>query len=187
MTGFILIDQLCLVNPVDALLHWTSPEKTNFIPSDRLPQWNSERISVLENPLKQRFFILSTFVKFGQAPQVERLLNKWNYMDQIHETSHDGQTLLIAACIAGQTDIVALLCDNGVNVNHANAVGWTALHYAASFCHLQIVENLINHSALINAKTSKEFTPLDVFNRAPPVHGKKEAKSQIQQLLRGKR
>jgi hypothetical protein len=182
-----LIDQLCLVNPVDALLHWTSPEKTDFIPSDRIPQWNVERISVSERPLKPRFFILSTFVEFGRAPQVERLLNKWNYMDQIHETSHDGQTLLMAACITGQTDIVALLCDNGVNVNHADALRWTALHYAASYCHLQIVEKLLNRSALINAKTSQGYTPLDVVNRGPLVPGRREARSLIQQLLRGRR
>jgi hypothetical protein len=183
--GFILVDQLCLVNPTDALSHWTSSEKTAFIPSDQRSQWNSERIAVLKIPMKQRVFILSTFVKFGKRPQVERILNKWNYMDQIHETRHDGETMLIAACRAGQTDIAALLCDEGVNVNHADAGGWTALHFAASLCHLQIVEELVKHSAHIDKRTSEGYTPLKVFNQAPPTPGRREVKVQMQKILKG--
>jgi ankyrin repeat protein len=143
-------------------------------------------MTVLEIPLKQRVFILSTFVKFGKRPQVERLLNKWNYMDQIHETSHNGETMLIAACRTGQTDIAALLCDEGVNVNHAGARGWTALHFAASFCHLQIVEELVKHSALIDKRTSEGYTPLKVFNQGEPTPGRRQVKVQMQKILKGK-
>jgi ankyrin repeat protein len=134
--------------------------------------------------MKQRLFLLSTFVKFGSEPQVERLLNKWNYMDQIHETWEDGTTVLIVACIYGQTDIAALLCGSGANVNHAADGGWTALHYAAYHGQHQIAEKLLEHGALINMKTSKGHTPLQVVKGAPKQTDKSEGRAEIRKILK---
>jgi ankyrin repeat protein len=187
MKAFILIDQLCLENPADVLLDWTGTDKTHFIPSGSLSQWDAERKSLLGNPSKHRLFILSAFIKFGSTLQVERLLNKWNFMDQIHETQHDGRTVLIVACISGKADIATLFCDCGIDVNRADVQGWTALHYAAGLGHPQIVKLLVKHSALINKKTNEGYTPLKVAKRSLlPASCPEQAKNEILEILSAK-
>jgi ankyrin repeat protein len=117
---------------------------------------------------------------------VERLLNKWNFIDQIHETQHDGKTALIVSCISGKADIATLFCDCGADVNHTDVEGWTALHYAANLGHPQIVKLLVKHSALLNKKTNKGYTPLKVTERAHPASCPKPAKTEILKILSGK-
>jgi ankyrin repeat protein len=67
--------------------------------------------------------IYTTFVMFGTEPQVEILLKKWNYIDQLDETCSGGRTVLMLACIYGQTDIAALLCASGAKVHLADTKG----------------------------------------------------------------
>jgi hypothetical protein len=186
---FIIIDQLCLRNLADAIRHWTSQDKTDFIPSDQFSKWNSERESVLQEPSEQRLrlFLLSTFVKIGTEPQVERLLKKWNYTDQLDETCGSERTVLMLACIYGQTDIAALLCASGAKVNLADAKGWTALHHAAYYVRHQIVEKLLEHGAAIDLKTSEGYTPLNVLKRAPNWPGMRQARAEIRRMLKARR
>lgn len=127
--------------------------------------------------------MLLTFVKFGRQPQVERLLNKWNYIDQLHETWDDGKTALIVACIYGRRDIVALLCESGADINHGDIEGWTPLHYAAYYGQPQIAEILLKHGAVINTKTRKGHTPLKVVKGAPKEEGMKEGRAMVREIL----
>ena len=111
-------------------------------------------------------------------------------MDQIHETLEDGTTVLITACLYGQTDIAALLCESGANVNHADACGWTALHYAAYHGQPRIAKKLLEHGALINMKTRREgCTPLEVVNNAPLAKEteKREGRAEIRKILKAQR
>jgi len=57
-----------------------------------------------------------------------------------------------------------LLLDHGVDTN-AQKYGWTALHWAANFGHLQAVEILLEHGADPHARTDVVKTPFQVASR----------------------
>jgi ankyrin repeat protein len=52
--------------------------------------------------------------------------------------------------------------DQGLDINQANSRGETALHGAASRGADTIVRYLVAHGAKVDAKSSREFTPLDI-------------------------
>ena len=55
-----------------------------------------------------------------------------------------GSSPLITACVFGETEIVKLLIDAGVDLDVTNNEGSTALHTAAFFCRTEIVKTLLN-------------------------------------------
>ncbi|QQR49187.1 ankyrin repeat domain-containing protein [bacterium] len=57
-------------------------------------------------------------------------------------------------------ECMMLLLDNGANVNAADKAGWTALHYAAKFGHLDGIVVLLKYHANIDAKTNQQETPI---------------------------
>jgi ankyrin repeat protein len=67
---------------------------------------------------------------------------------------------LVQAAARGNASEVAELLRTGTDPNQATDDGWTALHAAAVFNHLQIVRDLLQAGATIDACTEDGFTPL---------------------------
>ncbi|KAH0828255.1 ankyrin [Fonsecaea pedrosoi] len=71
------------------------------------------------------------------------------------------QTLpLEEAAASGNMSVVQLLLAYGVDLNHRNRDGWSAIHWAAEEGHLEIVRMLLDHGANLNAVSSYGTSPL---------------------------
>ena len=84
-------------------------------------------------------------------------------------------SLLMAACIRGQIDIVQLLLNRGAKVNFSNIHGATALMHATKWGDVGIVKLLLDHGVAIDMFDDKEQTAL--------VFAVKRGSSEIVQLL----
>ena len=71
-----------------------------------------------------------------------------------------GQEALRQAVIANAPGIVKLLLDKGVDIDAANFSGDTALHLAAKYGRLEIVNSLLAKNASVAAKENAGLTPL---------------------------
>lgn len=97
-------------------------------------------------------------------------------------TNRFGGTALIPAAERGHVEVVAeLLATSGIDVNHVNNLGWTALLEAIVLSdggprHQQIVQLLIAHGADVNIPDSQGVTPLS--------HARRRGYREIELLLR---
>ena len=72
-----------------------------------------------------------------------------------------GFTALLAAAKKGHTDICGLLLENGSDVNEIHPVTkYSALHDAAGFGHVALVEALLSWGAAVDPQDHVGFTPL---------------------------
>ncbi len=71
--------------------------------------------------------------------------------------SADGETLLMLAAINNQLSLADSLISKGADVNKP---GWTALHYAASKGHIDLIRLLIDQQAYLDAESPNGTTPL---------------------------
>jgi hypothetical protein len=71
--------------------------------------------------------------------------------------ARNGDTALMIAAWRGKLDAVRALIDKGAEVNQT---GWTALHYAASNGHDDVVSLLLEHYAYIDAESPNGTTPI---------------------------
>ncbi|WP_342617640.1 ankyrin repeat domain-containing protein [Rhodoferax sp. GW822-FHT02A01] len=75
----------------------------------------------------------------------------------IEVRSNKDESPLMLAALKGQTAICRQLLDRDADVNKT---GWTALHYAATGGHPEIVRLLLDHYAYIDAESPNGTTPL---------------------------
>lgn len=80
-------------------------------------------------------------------------------------TNRYGGTALIPACHYGHVDTVRLLVKSGINLNHVNNLGWTALLEAIILgnggpAHVEIVRLLIESGANVNLGDRDGVRPL---------------------------
>jgi len=68
---------------------------------------------------------------------------------------------LRSAAIDGNIEAVKRHLAAGANVNAPNTYGWTALYFASSRGHKEIVELLIANGAYVNQMSDRGITPLD--------------------------
>ncbi len=68
-----------------------------------------------------------------------------------------GESPLMLAALKGQLELVAKMIKKGADVNKT---GWTPLHYAASFGHVDVIKLLLENSAYIDAESPNGSTPL---------------------------
>lgn len=61
-----------------------------------------------------------------------------------------GETPIIPACAKGNVKLVTSLLKQGHSVNAGDALGWTALHEASNYGHVDIVNVLLDYGADIN-------------------------------------
>uniref|UniRef100_A0AAQ5ZMQ4 Ankyrin 3a n=1 Tax=Amphiprion ocellaris TaxID=80972 RepID=A0AAQ5ZMQ4_AMPOC len=73
-----------------------------------------------------------------------------------------GNTALHISSLAGQTEVVKELVNNGANVNAQSQNGFTPLYMAAQENHLEVVRFLLENSASQSMATEDGFTPLAV-------------------------
>lgn len=71
-------------------------------------------------------------------------------------TQADESPLMLAA-LAGEVSLCRLLIMRDADVNKP---GWTALHYAATNAHLEVLQLLLDHHAYIDAESPNRTTPL---------------------------
>lgn len=90
------------------------------------------------------------------SPKVAAVLIDWPTTLVETRTEQDESPLMIAA-IQGQLDIAKLLITRGADVNKP---GWTALHYAASRGHVEVMHLLLENHAYIDAASPNNTTPL---------------------------
>ncbi|KAG5492684.1 hypothetical protein JKF63_01263 [Porcisia hertigi] len=73
-------------------------------------------------------------------------------------------TLLHHAAFSGNIDFVKVILDRSgtqqVDIDAAEAEGWTPLHYAADRGHTLIVEALLNEGSNVNARDTSKRTPM---------------------------
>ncbi len=80
--------------------------------------------------------------------------------------SPDGETALLHACRQPNVLIVqALLGTNKLHLDHANAIGMTALHIAAHYGFDGIVDVLLRAGSPVNPRTDMQRTPLHLAAR----------------------
>lgn len=76
---------------------------------------------------------------------------KRNKQTTIPEKKNEkGETPIIPACAKGNVKLVLGLLKQGHSVNTGDALGWTALHEASNYGHVDIVNVLLDHGADIN-------------------------------------
>uniref|UniRef100_A0A914GXX0 Uncharacterized protein n=1 Tax=Globodera rostochiensis TaxID=31243 RepID=A0A914GXX0_GLORO len=71
-----------------------------------------------------------------------------------------GWTLLLLASSSGHLEIVRLLMNFQIDVNHRISTGQSALHFACSKDHLGVARELIDNGADLNAQDERGTTPL---------------------------
>ena len=90
------------------------------------------------------------------SPQALEVLLKWPATQVEVRNAVDESPLMLAA-LRGDLALCRRLIDKGADVNKT---GWTALHYAASGAHLEIIALLLDESAYIDAESPNGSTPL---------------------------
>jgi len=89
---------------------------------------------------------LKTFEVLAKQPKVN--LNVRN--------AH-GESALMLLCLKGHLNLAKLLISRQADINHP---GWTALHYAATGGHTDLMQLLLDESAYIDAESPNGTTPL---------------------------
>lgn len=88
--------------------------------------------------------------------KVATVLLQWNRIEAESRTASDESPLMIAS-LNGLEDLCKALIAKGADVNKP---GWTALHYAATRGHLEIMRLLLDKYAYIDAESPNGTTPL---------------------------
>lgn len=84
-----------------------------------------------------------------------------NGIDLNAELHESGQTVLFRAADLGAQEIVALILQTGgIDINHADKWGMTALHYTCRRGHLSIARQLVRAGADVTVQEAYGFTPL---------------------------
>lgn len=75
----------------------------------------------------------------------------------VNAMTEQGESALMLAALAGNTDVCQKLIDKGADINKP---GWTALHYAATGGNVPIIKMLLEHHAYIDTESPNGSTPL---------------------------
>ena len=76
---------------------------------------------------------------------------------RVDQRNEHGETVLMLAALKGYREVVNRLVARRAEVNKE---GWTALHYASTGAHLQVMTLLIGAGASIDARSPNGTTPL---------------------------
>jgi ankyrin repeat protein len=81
----------------------------------------------------------------------------------INQRNRARESALMLAAFSGNQKVVEILLARSVEVNNT---GWTALHYAATHGHVEIMRLLLEHHAFVDAEAPNLMTPLMLAARA---------------------
>lgn len=76
---------------------------------------------------------------------------------RVQQPNEHGETILMLASLKGYREVVNRLIARRTPVNQD---GWTALHYASTGAHLQVMALLLDAGAHVNARSPNGTTPL---------------------------
>ncbi|KAL4816194.1 ankyrin repeat-containing domain protein [Aspergillus spinulosporus] len=113
------------------------------------------------------FQMTQLLLEYGMDPNTR--LSGWR---------HDGKPLLYYAAEKGQSDLVELLLTQGASVDLTDSYGWTPLHAACYFGHLDTTKILIEAGSDVHAETSQwnndSVKPTGLYRKdaykAQPLH-----------------
>ena len=120
----------------------------------------------------------------GNIKEVEKLLKTKDYTDKNldlinSELDDDGITPLCVACSKGDAGMIRLLVQEGAQVGLPSFGGWTPIHYAAAFGHVEAIQELYRLGADLNQ-------PMADTNETPAqiaiINNRKEAEQVLYRL-----
>lgn len=123
-------------------------------------------ISNLDEPDEQGFPWIVQAARDGNEEMIQKLLVSGADIRALHTTTQ--RHALSEASIQGHHKIVDLLIDEGCPVEHPDAEGYTALHYACQRGHLTVAKSLITNNAPIDAPGPRGQTALHLAMQPPP-------------------
>ncbi len=103
-------------------------------------------------------------VDAGDFVQTKALLSEGSMA--IGTTDSDGVTLLHLAAVQGNTGLLSLMLDAGININVADNTGQTPLHYAAWNGSAEAATQLLERGADVCAEDEVGDTPADFADEA---------------------
>ena len=92
---------------------------------------------------------------------------QWQEKALLEQENRLGENALMLASIKGLRSVAEALIQRGAEVNRE---GWTALHYAATSGHVDLIQLLSEHSAYVDATSPNGTTPIMMavrFNHRP--------------------
>jgi uncharacterized protein len=102
----------------------------------------------------------------SESPKVAMVLAK-HPQTQLNAQNNAGETPLMLAAINNQLELARVLIERGADVNKP---GWTALHYAATRGHRDMMRLLLDNDAYIDSEAPNGSTPLMMAAySAPPL------------------
>jgi ankyrin repeat protein len=85
------------------------------------------------------------------------LMDRYQILDEIRD--EEGNSLIILATLKGNSQLVYSLCLRGLDVNHTNNEGNSALHYAVDGKYLKIIDVLLDFGADEKIENNHGFIP----------------------------
>ena len=103
-------------------------------------------------------------VQKGNLTNMEDIFRRFKVPKENIEKIYDDNlnSLMIMAAMKGHAKMVKLLCNQGLNVNHQNKDGNTALHFALSGNYIQTVDILLSNDACEKTLNKQGLSPWDM-------------------------
>ena len=99
-----------------------------------------------------------TFKQAAESGDVALVATRWQWMDD-HDRRRNGWHGLQLAAAQGHVEVVDVLLDRGVAIDHGSKPITTSLHFAAGKGRVNVVKTLITRGAQVHA--------IDHFNKTP--------------------
>lgn len=112
------------------------------------------------SPDRNRYTALHWAAQEGHEQIVELLLQRGANPDLRSSRATKQATPLSICAARNEIAVARLLLHSGANPNIANGYGWTPLHNACDYGHVDMVKLLLAHGADIEARNERQRTPL---------------------------
>ncbi|XP_014231534.2 ankyrin-3-like [Trichogramma pretiosum] len=112
---------------------------------------------------------LRTFAEFDPKMKTLRVIEYFLKNPRENFCDGNGHTYLHAACMSGNVTAINLLLSRGVDVN-LDSYEYSALHIAAQYRHLDVVQILLEHKANPNQPDHEQSMPLHALARLCLCH-----------------